>query len=640
MKRITTVVVALTISVLAAMAGTDRLVGADISLVPAYEAAGDIWLDGDGNAINSNYADGMLGFLADYAGMNAMRVRLMVDPSIDSYLATCQDLDYVCALGKRIKAAGMSFLLDIFYSDTWTDVSQQWIPESWGLNRASTTATVAQKVKTYTTEVLNTLCAAGATPDYVQIGNEISYGFLWDSYSSQNKNTWFFNLSGSYDDKSDKIERFATILDYAAKGVRASDASDAKIVLHSERTISGSYSKNFYSWVETAGFTDYDVIGLSYYPAWHGSMNTLSTTLNTLTKAFPEKEIQIVETGYYCNSYPTLSDTEKSYCSWELTPAGQAAFMEDLVKTLSGFSAVTALYYWQPEECGNGADSTGARVMDGWDNRGLWELTYTSGTHTLTGGDVLLAMRAFADPDYVVPSTEETDMSGYFTNLDFEDCVWGTSYVEEVTGWTLDYSFVSSNSSSAFSLGAVALDGWESSLCEGTRLSLWIKGGNAASAADFIYQQSTAPLPAGTYKVSAVVHADGTSNFALFAGDSETAITNLGSGVWSSALNVSVTTTLAEDGYLTLGLRLTDSVSQSTECNLYADNFKVVAVSDSSDDDSSDDDSDGDDSDGDGIQQTISSHPYDAIAYTLTGQRVTGDAKGLLIVGGKKVLRK
>ena len=111
-----------------------KLVGGDLSLVPAYEQAGDKWLDSEGNEINTYYNDGMITYVHEVAGWNAIRVRLLVDPSQDDAPATCQDLDYVKKLGKRIKDAGMSFLLDIFYSDTWTDVSQQWIPTSWGYN--------------------------------------------------------------------------------------------------------------------------------------------------------------------------------------------------------------------------------------------------------------------------------------------------------------------------------------------------------------------------------------------------------------------------------------------------------------------------------------------------------------------------
>ena len=126
---------------------SQKYVGGDISLVPAYEEAGDKWLDAEGSIINTKYSDGMITYVHEVAGWNAVRVRILVDPSQDDQPATCQDLEYVKKLGKRIKDAGMNFLLDIFYSDSWTDVSQQWIPTSWNMNKSTAAEALATQVK-------------------------------------------------------------------------------------------------------------------------------------------------------------------------------------------------------------------------------------------------------------------------------------------------------------------------------------------------------------------------------------------------------------------------------------------------------------------------------------------------------------
>ncbi|MCD8297778.1 MAG: arabinogalactan endo-1,4-beta-galactosidase [Prevotella sp.] len=381
-----------------------RVVGGDISLVPAYEAAGDDWLDDDGNPITATYNDGMITYLRDVAGWNAARVRILVDPTLDDaegydeYLATCQDLDYVKALGKRIKDAGMYFLLDIFYSDTWTDVSKQWIPESWGMDKSTATETLAAQVKSYTTDVINELVAYGAAPDYVQLGNEVSYGMLWDSFSGKSNSSHFFNLSSSYSDQKTKIDRFASLLNAGAEGVRESNAPSAKIVLHSERSGNSTQTKNFYDYVQQGGFADYDVIGLSYYPAWQGSLSNLESTISSLISAYPDKEIQIVETGYYAYSDVSawLSTSELNGCTWNLSPAGQAQFLSDLTTMLNNYTNVTGFYYWQPEECGNGADSDGNnRVKGNWDYRGFWELSWKSESHPLISEDALMTVKNF-----------------------------------------------------------------------------------------------------------------------------------------------------------------------------------------------------------------------------------------------------
>ena len=361
-----------------------RVVGGDISLIPAYEQAGDQWLDAEGNIIPD-----LIAFLREEAGWTSARVRLMVDPILDNDPGTCQDLEYVKQLGRRIKEAGMQFLLDIFYSDTWTDPAQQWIPQSWNMDKATATNVLADKVREYTIESINALVEAGASPDYVQIGNEVSYGMLWDNLSAKDESRHVVYLDPkwfTYEKQEAQIVRLASLLGAAAEGVRASDAKDARIILHIERSGEPEWARNFYEWVVKAGFTDYDIIGLSYYPFWHGDLSALSSTVRTLRTAMPGKEIHLVETAYNYQWGPS-----DAVCKdWEFTKEGQASFLHDLVDTLNALD-VKALYYWFPEECGNGKSST---VQRGWINRGLW--TNGSSPHALNSREVLEAFKAFA----------------------------------------------------------------------------------------------------------------------------------------------------------------------------------------------------------------------------------------------------
>ena len=361
-----------------------RVVGGDISLIPAYEQAGDQWLDAEGNIIPD-----LIAFLREEAGWTSARVRLMVDPILDNDPGTCQDLEYVKQLGRRIKEAGMQFLLDIFYSDTWTDPAQQWIPQSWNMDKATATNVLADKVREYTIESINALVEAGASPDYVQIGNEVSYGMLWDNLSVKDESRHVVYLDPkwfTYEKQEAQIVRLASLLGAAAEGVRASDAKDARIILHIERSGEPEWARNFYEWVGKAGFTDYDIIGLSYYPFWHGDLSTLSSTVRTLRTAMPGKEIHLVETAYNYQWGPS-----DAVCKdWEFTKEGQASFLHDLVDTLNALD-VKALYYWFPEECGNGKSST---VQRGWINRGLW--TNGNGPHALNSREVLEAFKDFA----------------------------------------------------------------------------------------------------------------------------------------------------------------------------------------------------------------------------------------------------
>ena len=170
-KRLLLIISLLTFTCMAAWCGT-QYAGGDISLLPKYEEKGAIYYDENGKRITD-----MLSYLKA-TGLNAMRVRLFVDPSKanaeDQGEGVCQDLPFVASLGQRIKAAGFKLLLDIHYSDTWTDPGQHSTPSSWTVQSAR-----ADSVYSYTERVLYTLIAAGATPDFIQVGNEVTYGMLW-----------------------------------------------------------------------------------------------------------------------------------------------------------------------------------------------------------------------------------------------------------------------------------------------------------------------------------------------------------------------------------------------------------------------------------------------------------------------------
>ena len=180
------------------------------------------------------------------------------DPSV------CQNLDYVTAFGKRIKDEGMAFMLDFHYSDTWADPAHQTVPKAWeGLNATQLTT----QVYDYTKAALEALVAAGATPDYIQVGNEVTCGMLWDygRINSGGKNN------------------IASFVNFLKAGVRACRevCPDAKVVIHMEHLQNASYITQNFSTLVSRG-VDYDIIGLSYYPFWHGDIAALRAALRLL----------------------------------------------------------------------------------------------------------------------------------------------------------------------------------------------------------------------------------------------------------------------------------------------------------------------------------------------------------------------
>ena len=324
-------------------------VGGDISMLPKYEQAGVVYKDKDGNTVQP------LQFFGQQ-GLNAMRVRLFVDPSKSGDKAVCQNLDYVKTLGKRIKDAGMKLMLDFHYSDTWADPGKQWTPDAWkSLNNDQ----LYEMIYEYTKDCLQQMVAAGATPDFIQTGNEISYGMLWGTEAAaknNNTNRCYTNSSGA------NWTRFITLLKQAGKACREV-CSDARIILHSERVATPNVLTDFLNRMKTYG-VDYDIIGLSYYPDHHGALNTLETALKTVENRNYEKDLMIVETGY---SYAWAIGSEYNYTStYPYTEEGQRRFTADLITLLKSHDSVKGLFWWWPEDNGNKS------VTNNWWNAALY----------------------------------------------------------------------------------------------------------------------------------------------------------------------------------------------------------------------------------------------------------------------------
>ena len=376
-------------------------VGGDISLLPTYEANGAWYMDGNNERITD-----MLGYLKAQ-GLNSLRVRLFVDPSKatadEKGQGVRQDLEYVKTLGQHIKAAGFSLLLDFHYSDTWADPKQQITPESW---QGLTDDQLKTKIYDYTKDCLQQMVAAGATPDFIQTGNEISYGMLWgarDASSSQ--------LKKAYPDDAPSWNRLLGLLGQAAAACREV-CPQAKLILHSEFVRNISLLQKFYKGLNSA---DYDIVGLSYYPYYHGALSQLELALNWLANNI-DKDVMIVETGYYYAWQPTDISYDLS-STWPVTPAGQQQFTKDLIAKLKAYNRVTGLYWWFMEACENGLDWNTKRVTDKWYNASLFNDTDNS----IWGyGQVMPAMqelKAFAEGTSGVGSVTVTRRDGRWYNL-------------------------------------------------------------------------------------------------------------------------------------------------------------------------------------------------------------------------------
>jgi beta-galactosidase len=244
----------------------DKILGADISFLPQLEARGIKFSD-------KGVQKDVLEILKDH-GFNYIRLRLFVDPQNDSGYSPKKgfcNLHHTLAMAKRIKKAGMKFLLDFHYSDTWADPGKQFKPEAW---KELDFNDLAKKVFDYTTDVLMALKVQGTLPDMVQTGNEINHGMIWPEGNVQH------------------LDSLSILLNAAMAAVKKVDPSIITL-LHIALGGQNAESEFFIDNMVSRGVS-FDVIGESYYPKWHGTLEDLKTNLNLLHKKY-RKPVIVVE---------------------------------------------------------------------------------------------------------------------------------------------------------------------------------------------------------------------------------------------------------------------------------------------------------------------------------------------------------
>jgi arabinogalactan endo-1,4-beta-galactosidase len=329
------------------------LLGGDVSALTRIEDWGANFFDADGDPV------GALQAMVD-GGANTFRLRIFVDPNGSDVVVN--DLAYTIALAQRVKATGARLLLDFHYSDTWADPGKQFIPAAWS---STDVDTLESQVEAYTEGVIAAMDAAGVLPDIVQIGNEIDGGLLWPL----GKIGW--------EGFTDPIhyERFGRLVKAGIRGVEnATDQSDSvAIMIHYSGGGNTGGTRWFFDHVQAQGI-EYDLIGLSYYPFWHGTLAQLGANLEATALRYG-KPIVVVETAYpWRADWSPGAGAPTGWNSWGQTPAGQAAFLRALLDTVletpNGLGA--GVIWWYPEAvqvAGHTIWGNGALALFGASNR-------------------------------------------------------------------------------------------------------------------------------------------------------------------------------------------------------------------------------------------------------------------------------
>ncbi|MCK9895815.1 glycosyl hydrolase 53 family protein [Frankia sp. AgB32] len=302
--------------------------GADISFAPQEEAAGTVLSDG-GRQLPVER------ILAAHGG-NYVRLRVWVNPP-----AGYSDERSVLTLARRARDAGLKILLVPHYSDFWADPHEQEPPAAWrGLDLAAMRSTI----RAYTRDLVAKLAAQGTPIDMIQIGNEITNGFLWPLGSVQ---------QGTPEEWS----RLAALVNSAIEGAHEGMPGRApRIVLHIDSGGDVGRSRYFFDSLIHAGVTSFDIIGLTYYPYWNGSLANLRSNLDMLAARYHRK-VLITETAYPWTvtgtkpgDWVTTAGQLPDGKSLPATPAGQEQFFARLRQILHDVPDHRGLGFlvWEP----------------------------------------------------------------------------------------------------------------------------------------------------------------------------------------------------------------------------------------------------------------------------------------------------
>ncbi len=307
--------------------------GADLSAFPQIDSVHPIFYNASGQK------EDFLSILKN-SGVNTVRLRLWNHPATRH-----SSLDEVKMFSAKLRAMGFKLWIDLHYSDTWADPGQQEPPVAWqGISFEALNDSVYSFTRKVTSEI---------EPDFIQIGNEINPGFLIPDGSISNE------------------MQFLMLLSSGVKAVR--DFSDStKIIIHYAGITGTDW---FFSKVSTI---DYDIIGISYYPVWHGhDLSGLADTLTYLGNTF-QKKVLIAETAYpftlaWNDQTHNLVglDSQLILPEYPATPKGQKDFMAALKTIMEANEQGIGFCYWGGELIA----FKGPQATDGssWENQALFD---------------------------------------------------------------------------------------------------------------------------------------------------------------------------------------------------------------------------------------------------------------------------
>lgn len=348
---------------LRAMTGqaAEFIVGADVSHLQQIEDFGGRFYDRTGKESDC------LEILRDH-GVNFIRLKIWNNPRPpNSDPAGYNNKQHVLKMAKRIKDMRLKLLLNFHYSDWWADPGKQFMPEEWKNLRFGE---LAKSLYDFTSDVIYALRSQGTLPEMVQVGNEITHGMLWNEA----------RVSDEFD-REEQWDKLGRLLESGLRAVKNVDGS-IKTVVHIDKGGDNRQSVYFYDKLRKRD-VEFDIIGLSYYPIWHGSVSDFESNVNDLAQRYG-KGIVIVETAFpYTseNGDDTPNATAGPYTTilpeYRFTVQGQANMMQAIISVVKRIPAERGLgfFYWEPDFIP--VKGAGWKYGEGseWDDQTLFDFT-------------------------------------------------------------------------------------------------------------------------------------------------------------------------------------------------------------------------------------------------------------------------
>lgn len=298
--------------------------GMDISSYPEMLDKQYTYYDFDGKEVN----------LLDFAkeqGFNYGRLRIWNEPERVPDSGGYCNLQDTLKMAKEIMQRDMGLLLDFHYSDWWADPGNQNLPFAW---KELSEDELVVAVYDFTKEVMTALDENGTYPDMVQIGNEIRCGMMWPIGAVTN---W---------------KGLARLINAGIRAVRDTQGErDTKIVIHLDQGGRYYYYEEWFDAALEHGVTDFDIIGLSYYPFWHGTFNDLKNTMEKLIQRY-KKPLVLAEVAhaYRMSQGKLFGEAQERIAGFPANPEAQRTVLELIMSIVAHVSDDMGMgvFYWEP----------------------------------------------------------------------------------------------------------------------------------------------------------------------------------------------------------------------------------------------------------------------------------------------------